>query len=124
MAPALGRRRTGAIVGGSSPRRNDLAGRVVDVCRHTVLAEGAESKWRIAVEKGFAPLTVGLIMATSLVMSRAPITTAGISADSGMHGDLCIQQGEPADRCFSLRAYWGSSAWSRHAGEAVDLIHC
>jgi chromate transporter len=30
-----------------------------------------ESKWRIAVEKGFAPLTVGLIMATSLVMSRA-----------------------------------------------------
>jgi chromate transporter len=29
------------------------------------------SKWRIAVEKGFAPLTVGLIMATSLVMSRA-----------------------------------------------------
>jgi chromate transporter len=30
-----------------------------------------KSKWRIAVEKGFAPLTVGLIMATSLVMSRA-----------------------------------------------------
>ncbi len=30
-----------------------------------------EAKWRIAVEKGFAPLTVGLIMATSLVMSRA-----------------------------------------------------
>jgi chromate transporter len=30
-----------------------------------------ESKWRIAVEKGFAPLTVGLILATSLVMSRA-----------------------------------------------------
>lgn len=30
-----------------------------------------ESKWRIAVEKGFAPLTVGLIAATSLVMSRA-----------------------------------------------------
>src|SRR5258705_4186643 len=28
-------------------------------------------KWRVAVEKGFAPLTVGLIMATSLVMSRA-----------------------------------------------------
>ena len=26
---------------------------------------------RIAVEKGFAPLTVGLILATSLVMSRA-----------------------------------------------------
>jgi chromate transporter len=30
-----------------------------------------KSKWRIAVEKGFAPLTVGLILATSLVMSRA-----------------------------------------------------
>lgn len=30
-----------------------------------------KSRWRIAVEKGFAPLTVGLIMATSLVMSRA-----------------------------------------------------
>jgi chromate transporter len=30
-----------------------------------------KAKWRIAVEKGFAPLTVGLIMATSLVMSRA-----------------------------------------------------
>ena len=30
-----------------------------------------KSKWRVAVEKGFAPLTVGLIMATSLVMSRA-----------------------------------------------------
>ncbi|MET0701912.1 MAG: chromate transporter [Mycobacterium sp.] len=30
-----------------------------------------KSSWRIAVEKGFAPLTVGLILATSLVMSRA-----------------------------------------------------
>lgn len=30
-----------------------------------------ESKLRKAVEKGFAPLTVGLILATSLVMSRA-----------------------------------------------------
>lgn len=30
-----------------------------------------ESKLRYAVEKGFAPLTVGLILATSLVMSRA-----------------------------------------------------
>lgn len=29
------------------------------------------SKWRVAVEKGFAPLTVGLVLATSLVMSRA-----------------------------------------------------
>lgn len=30
-----------------------------------------QSKWRIAVEKGFAPLTVGLILASSLVMGRA-----------------------------------------------------
>jgi chromate transporter len=30
-----------------------------------------KSRLRFAVEKGFAPLTVGLIMATSLVMSRA-----------------------------------------------------
>jgi chromate transporter len=30
-----------------------------------------ESRLRYAVEKGFAPLTVGLILATSLVMSRA-----------------------------------------------------
>ncbi|CAN5401823.1 chromate transporter [soil metagenome] len=30
-----------------------------------------KSSWRIAVEKGFAPLTVGLILATSLVMSKA-----------------------------------------------------
>ncbi|WP_078354380.1 chromate transporter [Mycobacteroides chelonae] len=30
-----------------------------------------KSKWRTAVERGLAPLTVGLILATSLVMSRA-----------------------------------------------------
>ena len=30
-----------------------------------------QSRWRIAVEKGFAPMTVGLILASSLVMSRA-----------------------------------------------------
>ena len=30
-----------------------------------------ESKLRYAVEKGFAPLTVGLVLATSLVMSKA-----------------------------------------------------
>lgn len=33
--------------------------------------QAEQSKWRIAVEKGFAPLTVGLILASSLVMSRA-----------------------------------------------------
>ena len=36
-----------------------------------ILQKLQESKWRIAVEKGFAPLTVGLILASSLVMSRA-----------------------------------------------------
>lgn len=30
-----------------------------------------QSRWRIAVEKGFPPLTVGLILASALVMSRA-----------------------------------------------------
>jgi chromate transporter len=30
-----------------------------------------KSRLRYAIEKGFAPLTVGLILATSLVMSRA-----------------------------------------------------
>lgn len=30
-----------------------------------------KSKLRLAVEKGFAPLTVGLVLATSLVMSKA-----------------------------------------------------
>ncbi|AQT79254.1 chromate transporter [Mycolicibacterium litorale] len=38
----------------------------------TVSWQKAEkSKLRLAVQKGFAPLTVGLIMASSLVMSRA-----------------------------------------------------
>ena len=30
-----------------------------------------QSRWRIAVEKGFPPMTVGLILATAMVMSRA-----------------------------------------------------
>jgi chromate transporter len=30
-----------------------------------------ESRLRVAIEKGFAPLTVGLVLATGLVMSRA-----------------------------------------------------
>jgi hypothetical protein len=41
---------------------------------HNVLAEGQKSRLREAVEKGFAPLTVGLILATALVMSRAVTT--------------------------------------------------
>lgn len=36
-----------------------------------VWQKAEKSKLRFAVEKGFAPLTVGLILATSLVMSRA-----------------------------------------------------
>jgi len=36
-----------------------------------VWQKAEKSRLRHAVEKGFAPLTVGLIMATSLVMSRA-----------------------------------------------------
>jgi chromate transporter len=42
------------------------------MCAVTLFWQKAQkSKLRYAVEKGFAPLTVGLIMATSLVMSRA-----------------------------------------------------
>jgi chromate transporter len=33
--------------------------------------KAAQSNWRIAVEHGFAPMTTGLILASSLVMSRA-----------------------------------------------------
>ena len=36
-----------------------------------VWQKAKDSKLRFAVEKGFAPLTVGLILATSLVMSRS-----------------------------------------------------
>jgi chromate transporter len=45
------------------------AGVVFAVTRFWERAE--ESRWRIAVEKGFPPMTVGLILATALVMSRA-----------------------------------------------------
>jgi chromate transporter len=38
----------------------------------TLFWEKAEqSKWRIAVERGFAPMTTGLILASALVISRA-----------------------------------------------------
>jgi len=33
--------------------------------------QAAESKWRQAVEKGFAPLAVGLILATAFIVSKA-----------------------------------------------------
>jgi chromate transporter len=36
-----------------------------------VWQKAQKSRFRVAVEKGFAPLTVGLVLATALVMSRA-----------------------------------------------------
>jgi chromate transporter len=36
-----------------------------------VWQKAKESRLRIAIEKGFAPLTVGLILATSFVIGRA-----------------------------------------------------
>ncbi|MDY6997496.1 MAG: chromate transporter [Actinomycetota bacterium] len=62
----------GAILGGviaTAAMIVPAAGVVLVVTRFWQRAEN--SKWRIAVEKGFAPMTVGLILATSLVMSRA-----------------------------------------------------
>ncbi len=62
----------GAILGGliaTAAMIVPAAGVVFVVTRFWQRAE--QSKWRIAVEKGFAPMTVGLILATSLVMSRA-----------------------------------------------------
>ena len=59
----------------------------------------AESKWRIAVERGFAPLTVGLILATSLVMSRAADHDWRAYLLTGrLHVDLRTHQAQPADR--------------------------
>ena len=58
-----------------------------------------ESKWRIAVEKGFAPLTVGLILASSLVMSRAADHDwRAYLADRGVHADLRAHQAQPVAR--------------------------
>ena len=62
----------GAIVGGIVATVAMILPAASFVYVVTLFWQRAEdSKWRIAVEKGFAPLTVGLIMATSLVMSRA-----------------------------------------------------
>lgn len=62
----------GAIVGGLVA----TAGMVIPAASVVFIVtqfwqRAQRSKWRIAVEKGFAPMTVGLILATSLVMSRA-----------------------------------------------------
>ena len=65
-------RRPGAIVGGLIATAAMLLPAASLMYVVTLFWQKAQkSKWRIAVEKGFAPLTVGLIMATSLVMSRA-----------------------------------------------------
>jgi chromate transporter len=61
----------GAIVGGlvaTSAMVIPAAGVVFVVTQFWQRAQ--RSRWRVAVEKGFAPMTVGLILATSLVMSR------------------------------------------------------
>ena len=62
----------GAIVGGVIATVAMVLPAASLVYAITLFWQKAEqSKWRIAVEKGFAPLTVGLILASSLVMSRA-----------------------------------------------------
>ena len=62
----------GAIVGGVVATVAMVLPAASLVYAITLFWQKAEqSKWRIAVEKGFAPLTVGLILASSLVMSRA-----------------------------------------------------
>lgn len=62
----------GAIVGGVVAMVAMVLPAASFVYVVTLFWQRAEkSKLRVAVEKGFAPLTVGLILATSLVMSRA-----------------------------------------------------
>lgn len=62
----------GAIIGGVLSMAAMVLPAATFVYVVTLFWQKAErSKLRRAVEKGFAPLTVGLILATSLVMSRA-----------------------------------------------------
>lgn len=62
----------GAIIGGVVAMVAMVLPAASFVYAVTLFWQKAErSKLRRAVEKGFAPLTVGLILATSLVMSRA-----------------------------------------------------
>ena len=62
----------GGILGGvARHRRDDRSGGDPRLRRHPFWQKARGSKLRIAVEKGFAPLTVGLILATCLVISRA-----------------------------------------------------
>jgi chromate transporter len=63
---------TGAILGGIIATVAMILPAAILVYVLTLFWQKAQkSRLRHAVEKGFAPLTVGLIMATSLVMSRA-----------------------------------------------------
>ena len=62
----------GAIAGGliaAAAMVIPAAGVVFAVTR--VWERAQQSRWRIAVEKGLPPMTVGLILSTALVMSRA-----------------------------------------------------
>jgi len=62
----------GGILGGVIATVSMIIPAAVLVYVMTLFWQKAEkSRLRAAVEKGFAPLTVGLILATSLVMSRA-----------------------------------------------------
>lgn len=62
----------GGVLGGVIATAAMLVPAASLVYATTLFWEKAEqSKWRIAVERGFAPLTIGLILASSLVMSRA-----------------------------------------------------
>lgn len=62
----------GGIVGGVVATVSMIVPAAILVYGVTLVWQKAQkSKLRYAVEKGFAPLTVGLILATSLVMSRA-----------------------------------------------------
>lgn len=62
----------GAILGGVIATVSMILPAAILVYVLTLFWQKAQkSRLRYAVEKGFAPLTVGLILATSLVMSRA-----------------------------------------------------
>jgi chromate transporter len=62
----------GGVLGGVIATVAMLAPAASLVYATTLFWQRAEqSKWRIAVERGFAPMTTGLILASSLVVSRA-----------------------------------------------------
>lgn len=62
----------GAILGGMIATVSMITPAAILVYALTLFWQKAQkSRLRYAVEKGFAPLTVGLILASSLVMSRA-----------------------------------------------------